>query len=236
MTQKRAIFYIDGFNLYYAALRPKPHLKWLNLKALADGIVHEDTTVVCVKYFTSRVLGSASKSKRQNVYFIVLKTVSQIKITFGNLVKRKESGNMSRAEQTRLNLTEQSKRNIKGQEVAINTFEEKGTDVNLASHLIYDACNDEFDIAYVISNDTDFVEPIRMVKEDIGKTIVVVAPHRSLVDEKRKRNRVPIPDTKLKRAANDVYYIKDSLFIDSQFSDEIRTNAEKIITKPLNWR
>ena len=110
MTQKRAIFYIDGFNLYYAALRPKPHLKWLNLKALADGIVHEDTTVVCVKYFTSRVLGSASKSKRQNVYFIVLKTVSQIKITFGNLVKRKRIGEheQGRANQTEPDRTKQA--------------------------------------------------------------------------------------------------------------------------------
>ena len=242
MTQKRAIFYIDGFNLYYAALRPKPHLKWLNLKALADGIVHEDTTVVCVKYFTSRVLGSASKSKRQNVYFIVLKTVSQIKITFGNLVKRKESGNMSRAEQTRLNLTEQSKRNIKGQEVAINTFEEKGTDVNLASHLIYDACNDEFDIAYVITNDTDFVEPIRMVKEDLGKTVVIVAARRFRYHEEdeqdveKKKPRIPVPDITLKNAASDVYYIKNSLFIASQFPDEIQIENGDIISRPTNWR
>ncbi len=235
MTQKRAIFYIDGFNLYYAALRPKPHLKWLNLKALADGIVHEDTTVVCVKYFTSRVLGSASKSKRQNVYFIVLKTVSQIKITFGNLVKRKESGNMSKAEQTRLNLTEQSKRNIKGQEVAISTFEEKGTDVNLASHLIYDACKDEFDIAYVITNDTDFVEPIRMVKEVIGKPIVIVAPRALLVREKKNKFESQLPDSKLKKAASETYFINDSLLGDSQFPDEIHKKNGKIIRKPQKW-
>ncbi len=228
MTQKRAIFYIDGLNFYNLVLKSNRHYRWLNLKALADRIVHEDTTVVCVKYFTARLLGEISESAKENqsLYFRALKPIDDIEIMLGNMVIREKSVALTTAEQSKL----------KRRQVLANIPEEKGTDVNLASHLIYDACNDEFDIAYVISNDTDFVEPIRMVKEDIGKTIVVVAPHRSLVDEKKKRNRVPIPDTKLERAASDVYYIKDSLFIDSQFSDEIRTNAGKIITKPRNWR
>ena len=171
MTQKRAIFYIDGLNFYNLVLKSNRHYRWLNLKALADRIVHDDTTVVCVKYFTARLLGEISESAKENqsLYFRALKPIDDIEIMLGNMVIREKSVALTTAEQSKL----------KRRQVLTNIPEEKGTDVNLASHLIYDACNDEFDIAYVISNDTDFVEPIRMVKEDIGKTIVVVAPHRS---------------------------------------------------------
>ena len=50
-----------------------------------------------------------------------------------------------------------------------HTTEEKGSDVNLATHLLNDAWNDLFDLATVISTDTDLVTPIRMVKEERNK-------------------------------------------------------------------
>lgn len=42
-------------------------------------------------------------------------------------------------------------------------MEEKGSDVNLAVHLLNDAWKDLFDVGVVVSNDTDLVTPIRMV-------------------------------------------------------------------------
>ena len=45
----------------------------------------------------------------------------------------------------------------------VHTMEEKGSDVNLAVHLLNDAWRGLFDAAVVISNDTDLVTPIRMV-------------------------------------------------------------------------
>ena len=57
-------------------------------------------------------------------------------------------------------------------------MEEKGSDVNLASHLLNDAWKGEFDQAVVVSNDTDLVEPIRMVTVERGKTVYVVCPGR----------------------------------------------------------
>ena len=44
-----------------------------------------------------------------------------------------------------------------------HTMEEKGSDVNMAAHLLNDAWQDLFESAVVISNDTDLVVPIRMV-------------------------------------------------------------------------
>jgi len=51
---RKVIAYIDGFNLYHAIddLR-KPHLKWLDLKALAASICGENETLVATKYFSA---------------------------------------------------------------------------------------------------------------------------------------------------------------------------------------
>lgn len=41
--------------------------------------------------------------------------------------------------------------------------EEKGSDVNLATMLLLDGCGRKYDVAMVISNDSDLALPIRMV-------------------------------------------------------------------------
>ena len=227
MKQKRAIFYIDGFNFYYLALKAKPQYKWLNPKALADGIVHDDTTVACVKYFSAPVSAKISQTahKNQNVYLRALRTIPAIDIILGKFVVREKSVTLTPEEQHSLN-------RIK---VIASIAEEKRTDVNLASHLIYDACNDNFDIAYVITNDTDFIEPIRMVKEIIGKPIVIVAPRTSFVGGGKSKFGTSVPESKLKRAASETYFINDSLLGDSQFPDEIHKKNGKIIRKPQKW-
>ena len=57
-------------------------------------------------------------------------------------------------------------------------MEEKGSDVNLALHLLNDAWKGLFDAAVVISNDTDLITPIRMVAVERAKPIFVVCPGR----------------------------------------------------------
>jgi hypothetical protein len=43
------------------------------------------------------------------------------------------------------------------------------SDVNLATHLLHDAHMGRFDVAVVISNDSDLLEPIKIVREHLGK-------------------------------------------------------------------
>ncbi len=113
MKQKRAIFYIDGFNFYYLALKAKPQYKWLNPKALADGIVHDDTTVACVKYFSAPVSAKISQTahKNQNVYLRALRTIPAIDIILGKFVVREKSVTLTPEEQHSL---ETMNRNIRG--------------------------------------------------------------------------------------------------------------------------
>ena len=101
-----------------------------------------------------------------------------------------------------------------------HTKEEKGSDVNLAAHLLNDAWNDLFDAAAVISNDTDLVTPIRMVTLERGKEVFVVCPG--------KRGAAP----KLRKVASYVRHIRPKILMDSQFHDPIPNTK---ISKPAEW-
>jgi uncharacterized LabA/DUF88 family protein len=54
--------------------------------------------------------------------------------------------------------------------------EEKGSDMNLGRHLIRDAFTDQFDVAVVIANDTDLIEPVRIVVQEVGKPVGIISP------------------------------------------------------------
>jgi len=61
--------------------------------------------------------------------------------------------------------------------------EEKGSDVNLGTHLVHDANQGRFGTAAVISNDSDLREPIRIVRDELHLPVVVLNPfggHSSL--------------------------------------------------------
>ena len=56
--------------------------------------------------------------------------------------------------------------------------EEKGLDVNLATHLLHDAHRGRFEVAVIVSNDSDLLEPIKIVREGLGKKVGVLNPHK----------------------------------------------------------
>ena len=60
--------------------------------------------------------------------------------------------------------------------VEVHTLEEKGSDVSLACHLLNDAWKELFDVAAVISNDTDLVTPIDIVTKEIKKPVILICP------------------------------------------------------------
>ena len=55
--------------------------------------------------------------------------------------------------------------------VEIHDTEEKGSDVNLAVHLLNDGWHGRYDVALVLSQDTDLIEPLRIASQELGKTI-----------------------------------------------------------------
>jgi hypothetical protein len=73
---RKVIAYIDGFNLYHSIhdLR-KPHLKWLDLKALAASICGKGETLVETKYFSAYATWLPSAFLRHKAYVSALGSV-----------------------------------------------------------------------------------------------------------------------------------------------------------------
>jgi uncharacterized LabA/DUF88 family protein len=55
-------------------------------------------------------------------------------------------------------------------------FEEKGSDVNIATYMLFDAFNNEYDVAALVSDDSDLVEPIRILHDELKVDVIVLSP------------------------------------------------------------
>lgn len=55
--------------------------------------------------------------------------------------------------------------------------EEKGSDVSMGAHIVWDACHSLSEAAVVISNDSDLQTPVKMAM-DFGLEVIVINPHR----------------------------------------------------------
>ncbi|HEY8508299.1 MAG TPA: NYN domain-containing protein [Steroidobacteraceae bacterium] len=154
----RTAIYIDGFNLYYW-LKPLPY-RWINLRELAlRAITKPDKpapNLVALKYFTARVRDTADdprKSTRQDVYIQALKaTIPELSIYYGEF--RRKMKLMPRVMYN----------GGVGPMVHVWHTEEKGSDVNLAVELLNDAWADLYDVAIVVSNDSDLVRAVRLAR------------------------------------------------------------------------
>ena len=69
----RVRVYVDGFNLYYGALKARPASRWLDLVALAR-LLRPDDTIDVIRYFTARVKRDrdAKAPGRQKLYLAAL--------------------------------------------------------------------------------------------------------------------------------------------------------------------
>jgi uncharacterized LabA/DUF88 family protein len=168
--KQRVIFYVDGFNLYYGALRGKPY-RWLDLEALCACYIKEGFELVGVKYFTAKVEDRPDKPgqrEQQRDYLRALKTRPKVEIFYGHFLTRTA---------TRL-LEHPPKRRRKG-DIGLRSVwiqEEKGSDVNLATHLIADGFRARYDLAVVISNDSDLKMPVDFVRSEFNP-VGIINPH-----------------------------------------------------------
>ena len=90
--------YIDGFNLYYGALRKTPY-KWLGLAKLAQVLLPADT-VQELHYFTARVSSrpyNPTAAHDQGIYIRALKTIPNLHIKYGNFLTHSEPLYLTRA-------------------------------------------------------------------------------------------------------------------------------------------
>jgi len=104
--------------------------------------------------------------------------------------------------------------------VEVHTMEEKGSDVNLAVHLLNDAWKDLYDAAVVLSVDTDLTAPIRMVTQERRKVVYLCAPARRP------------PSRKLTTVSTYIRHIHRANLARAQLPDPIPGTT---IRKPPSW-
>ena len=204
--------YIDGFNLYYRALKDTP-FRWLDPRKLAETMFPHDA-INRISYFTARLdtrPGNPSQRQRQQVYLRALTTLPGFDAYYG----------VFRSGVKRRPLAEP----VPGlpASVLIRDSEEKGSDVNLATRLLVDGFNREYEQAVVVSNDADFTGAMRYVRDDLRLRVTLVNP-----DPKNASPR------ELADAATYVKRLWKSHLRRSLLPEALRDEVG-VITKPTGW-
>lgn len=204
---KKTYVYVDGFNLYYGSLKGTPH-KWLDIRKLCEAYL-QDSDIREILYFTAIVSGTTEdpdKHIRQRAYLRALETTG-VRIILGHFLSE------------RLTLP---KADGSGP-VEVIRSKEKGSDVNLATHLMWDAFKDHFETAVLITGDLDFLAPIRTVKS-LKKEVGLLNPQRNQGSK-----------SKLHDAATFSKPIREKPLAECQLPNELQDSGGKKIHKPPEW-
>ncbi len=160
----RTCIYVDGFNLYYGLLKQTSY-KWLDLKTLFQRVLPSDCTVDTIKYYTAIVSARPNDPQapiRQLAYLNALESyIPELKVKLGHFLSKEID----------LPLADGSWKLVR----VIKT-EEKGSDANLAVHLVHDAWQHSFDCYAVVTNDSDLAEAFRIVSKVLRRRLVLLIP------------------------------------------------------------
>lgn len=221
MTEGRptASVYVDGFNLYRRALQGRQNVKWLDLHRLFSELMPEHDVVrihYCTALLRHGLTADVRAPVRQQVYLRALRTDPRISVHLGKF--RNDRRDMPVHPQqvdleTRKFVT-----------ASVRKIEEKGSDVNLASRMVAGALLGHSDIQVAVTNDSDLVGPLRMLKEELGFSTGIIFPMT------RARSSKELVQTDPDFMTN----ITDEALRASQFPDTMR-DANGVIRRPEKW-
>jgi hypothetical protein len=216
----RTIVYIDGFNLYYRALKGTAH-KWLDIAAMSATVLPSGHQILAINYYTARVSGRVDPAApgRQHAYLRALETLPKVAIHYGNFLASKKWAGLVQPPEFRPSFTLPI--GAAPTVAYLWKTEEKGSDVNLGVHLVRDAFKGAFDVAAVLTNDTDLVEPLRIVTQEVRLPITLLTP-------------VAKPAPSLANVSTAIRHIQPYLG-PCQLPNPISIPGKKPIAKPTGW-
>ncbi|MEZ5280566.1 MAG: NYN domain-containing protein [Acidimicrobiales bacterium] len=204
MTE-RVIAYIDGYNLYHgmmaAGLRSS---RWLDLFGLCGSLLRPDQRLDQVRYFTAPTPKSQAKAKRQSLYWDALEA-------HGGIVDIVKGYYLSKTVSCR------------ACGASWKSQEEKKTDVNISLAMFEDAVDNLFDVALLVSGDSDLTPPITTVRRRYPQKRVIVAtpPKRG--------------STELKLHADAYFTIPGRRFRSNRLPSTVVTARGVRLTAPQGW-
>lgn len=206
----RTRIYVDAFNLYYGSLKGTQY-KWLDLLALSRQLLRPENEIGGIKYFTALVTprpNDPDQLTRQKTYLRALGTI-RAQVVYGHYLSHAVT--MYKANQA------------PGESpfVKVIKTEEKGSDVNIASHMLMDGFEDAYDCAVLVSGDSDLATPAKMIVSRFKKKVGILNPQK-------------IECKALKGVASFYKHIRQSALASSQFP-AVLTDAKGSFHKPEDW-
>jgi uncharacterized LabA/DUF88 family protein len=212
---KKVIAYFDGFN-YYEGLRKRGWKKyyWQDFVKFVELFLRNHQELEAVRYF-SAIQKDAEKAKRQDKLFQANKTNSKFSLILGEFKQRTKWRNID----------------CNGRKVGrqIKFWEEKKSDVALASYIIRDVVLNKCDTIFLFSADSDITPALDVIQEITHsiktiKILVFFPPGNYSYDLSNRANKV----FRLER--------HEYKFQSSQFPDEVELDSGFVIEKPEKWK
>lgn len=201
--------YVDGFNLYYGAVKDTPY-KWLNIRRMCE-LAFPKNEIAEVHYCTAIVTDAPwdpHQSTRQQMFIRALRTTG-VEVHYGSFLSKVVR--MPRAKPPRRG----------SRMVEVIKTEEKGSDVALGALLVAHAYQARYQAAIVVSNDSDLVLPIRLVRDNLALPVGLLNPH-------------PRFSVELSKVALFKKQIRKGVLEAAQFPDTLE-DEDGVITKPPTW-
>jgi NYN domain len=195
--------YVDGQNLYYGARglcgRGTPGWRWLDIRALSRRIISrlprwQGASIARVIYCTAVIDAASNPSGYidQDVYLKALAAANSVDhIAYGSYVARVKYAPLAVRSASRSGNPQLVHpqwpimvQDAQGNPIPDATFmvsyahrEEKGSDVNVAAHLLVDVLTGTVDAAIIVSNDSDLEFPVTYARARVPVGLINPSPN-----------------------------------------------------------
>ncbi len=207
--KKRSIVYIDGFNLYYGALKGTQH-KWLNLERFFH-YLRSDDDIQRIRYYSA--LLSGPRGARQEIYLKAIATLPLVSVSLGRFKAKQVHCRVGACQHA-------------GNRI-FQAPEEKHTDVNIAVDMLDDAYQCACERMVLVSGDSDLVPGLNRVKARFPSIeLIVYVP---------SRNPVRGAAVELRASADKDRTLPLNLLPKAQFPASVPDGSGGVIRKPQGW-
>lgn len=201
----KLIVYVDGFNLYHGLKQKfRRRLLWLDLVTLSSSL-RPASTLVTVRYFTAPVLDDPPAASRQGRYqqALLAQHPGKISIVQGRYQKKQLACRKCGATWTH--------------------YEEKETDVNIATAIVADAAAGLMDSALIVSADSDLVPAVKAARSITTKLFLAAAfpPERYSAE--------------LKKLMPASFHIGTTKLTQSQLPNVVTDTQGHVYSRPTKW-
>ena len=207
MANRKVIVYIDGFNFYFGLKSTKwKSYYWLDTVKFFGKFLKSYQELVQVNYF-SAIPHDSGKQDRQDLFFSANKLNPKFQLHLGKFLEKKIKC-----------------RECKNFHIS---YEEKESDVRIATTMIADVVSNKCDISILVSADSDLIPPIEFIRsfKPSHKIFVYFPPKRFSYDLRNKCDQFVL----LER--------HQSKFEDSMLEDEItHPTSGYLLQRPLKWK